>query len=350
MSIKSCKKVALKKCDKICDDVSSTSNSYQEKDLSRTEILSIDRKQEKRAILECLECNYVTSRKSSFDKHILSAKHKNLKKLQKSCNQNNCVNKCVICNKHYNDPSGLWRHNKKFHNNNEITINEQMTEQKTEQKYHDDTNKLTELVIKMVEQNKELTKQIIELCNTGNNSVINANNNTINNTINSNNTFNLQIYLNETCKNAINMSEFVSSLSISVNDLEETARLGYSEGISKIFLNGLKDINVHNRPIHCADQKREVLYIKNNNEWFKDTDDKLELTNAIKNIAHKNIKQISEWQKLHPDYNNPDSKQNDKYQQILLNAMSGSTKEESNKNYEKIIRNVVKGTVIKKYN
>jgi hypothetical protein len=342
MSIKSCKKVALKKCEEICDDDSSVSVSTHEKYLSRKEILSITKMSKNVQKFECVDCNYITSRKSSFDKHILSAKHNNLKKLQKSCNQNNYVNKCIICDKYYNDPSGLWRHNKKFHN-------EPIKEQPIEQKYHEDTNKLTELVIKMVEQNKELTKQIIELCNTGNNSVINAHNNTTNNTINSNNTFNLQIYLNETCKNAINMSDFVSSLSISVNDLEETARLGYSEGISKIFLNGLKDINVHNRPIHCADQKREVLYIKNNDEWFKDTDDKLELTNAIKNIAHKNIKQISEWQKLHPDYNNPDSKQNDKYQQILLNAMSGSTKEESNKNYEKIIRNVVKGTVIKKY-
>jgi hypothetical protein len=110
----------------------------------------------------------------------------------------------------------------------------------------------------------------------------------------------------------------------------------------------LKQLDVHDRPVHCADQKREVLYIKDNNEWTKDTDDKATLTKAIKQVAHKNIKKISEWQKLNPEYNDPESKQNDKYQKILLNAMSGSTKEESDKNYEKIIKNVVKNTVIEK--
>ena len=193
--------------------------------------------------------------------------------------------------------------------------------------------------MKVVEQNQELTKQIIELSKTSNNSISNS-------TVNSHNKFNLNVYLNETCKNAINISDFVSSLIVSVNDLEDTSRLGYVEGVSNIFLNGLKQLDVHDRPVHCADQKREILYIKDNNEWTKDTDDKAVLTKAIKQVAHKNIKKISEWQKLNPEYNDPESKQNDKYQKILLNAMSGSTKEESDKNYEKIIKNVVKNTVI----
>jgi hypothetical protein len=166
--------------------------------------------------------------------------------------------------------------------------------------------------------------------------------------VNSNNKFNLNVFLNETCKDAINISDFVSSLVVSINDLEETARLGYADGISKIFLNGLTQLDVHNRPVHCSDYKREVLYIKDNNEWTKDTGDKNVLTNAIKCIAHKNIKQISEWQKQNPLYNDPDSKQNDKYQKILFNCMSGSTKEEANNNYEKIIKNVAKQTVITK--
>jgi hypothetical protein len=256
-------------------------------------------------------------------------------KVSESINDQNDTNICNVCGKTYQNRSGLWRHKKKAQCNPEKNnYNHLIIENK-------DTKQLTELVMKVVEQNQELTKQIIELSKTPHSSISNS-------TVNSHNKFNLNVYLNETCKNAINISDFVSSLIVSVNDLEETSRVGYAEGVSNIFLNGLKQLDVHDRPVHCADQKREVLYIKDNNEWTKDTDDKATLTKAIKQVAHKNIKKISEWQKLNPEYNDPDSKQNDKYQKILLNAMSGSTKEESDKNYEKIIKNVVKNTVIEK--
>jgi hypothetical protein len=282
----------------------------------------------------CEKCDYYTSRKSSYDKHISTPKHQNSIKSIESCEKVATKFYCEVCDKFYKDPSGLWRHKKKAQCNPEKHNNHLIIENK-------DTKQLTELVMKVVEQNQELTKQIIELSKTPHSSISNS-------TVNSHNKFNLNVYLNETCKNAINISDFVSSLIISVNDLEETSRLGYAEGVSNIFLNGLKQLDVHDRPVHCADQKREVLYIKDNNEWTKDTDDKATLTKAIKQVAHKNIKKISEWQKLNPEYNDPDSKQNDKYQKILLNAMSGSTKEESDKNYEKIIKNVVKNTVIEK--
>jgi hypothetical protein len=282
----------------------------------------------------CNKCDYTTSYKSNYKKHISTPKHIiatnsiiSQQKVSESI--------CKTCGKNYLNRTGLWRHKKKAqcnlekHNNNHIIIETK------------DTKQLTELVMKVVEQNQELTKQIIELSKIPHGSINN-------NTVNSHNKFNLNVYLNETCKNAINISDFVSSLIVSVNDLEDTSRLGYAEGVSNIFLNGLKQLDVHDRPVHCADNKREVLYIKDNNEWTKDTDDKATLTKAIKQVAHKNIKQISEWQKLNPEYNDPYSKQNDKYQKILLNAMSGSTKEESDKNYEKIIKNVVKHTVIEK--
>ena len=280
----------------------------------------------------CEICDYTSCRKSSFDKHILSSKHRKSILSIKSCEKVATKNNCIFCNKIYKDPSGLWRHKKKC---KELNIpNHNTCDNK-------DTQHLTELVMKVVEQNQELTKQIIELSKTPHNSISNS-------TVNSHNKFNLNVYLNETCKNALNISDFVSSLVVSVNDLENTSRVGYAEGVSNIFLNGLKQLDVHDRPVHCADQKREILYIKNNNEWTKDTDDKSILTKAIKEVAHKNIKQISEWQKQNPEYKDPDSKQNDKYQKILFNAMSGSTKEESDKNYEKIIRNVIKNTVIEK--
>jgi hypothetical protein len=193
----------------------------------------------------------------------------------------------------------------------------------------------------MLEQNKHM----LELAkNAGHNNC----HNTTSNIINNNQSFNLQFFLNETCKDAMNIMDFVSQLQVGIKDLEETGRLGFAEGISKIFINGLKQINVNDRPIHCSDMKRETLYIKNNNEWAKEGDDKILLTNAIKHVAHKNMRQIMEWTKEHPNYNDPDSKENDKYLQIVCEAMPGSTKEETTKNYSKIIKNIVKETVIDK--
>ena len=187
----------------------------------------------------------------------------------------------------------------------------------------------------IIEQNK----QMIELAkNSGNN-----NNNTTNN-----NNFNLNFFLNETCKNAMNIMDFVNQLQVGSKDLEETGRLGFAEGISKIFINGLKQIDINDRPVHCSDSKRETLYIKDNNQWNKENEDKTILTNALKHVAHKNMKQISEWTKEHPEYNDYDSKQNDRYLKIVSEAMSGSSKEETNKNYNKIIKNIAKETIIDK--
>jgi hypothetical protein len=146
----------------------------------------------------------------------------------------------------------------------------------------------------------------------------------------------------------MNIMDFVNQLKVGIKDLEETGRLGFSEGISKIFINGLKDIDITDRPVHCSDFKRETLYIKDNNQWNKECDDKIILTNAIKHVAHKNMKQISEWTKDHPEYKDSESKQNDKYLKIVSESMSGSTEEESNKNYNKIIKNIVKEIVITK--
>jgi len=155
--------------------------------------------------------------------------------------------------------------------------------------------------------------------------------------------------VNETCKDAINLTDFVDQIKLSINDLEETGKIGYVEGISKVFIKNLNGIDLTRRPIHCSDTKRETIYIKDENQWSKDDENKTVLTKAIKHVANKNIKQISEWQKINPHYSDPESKQNDKYMKIVLNSMSGSTKEESDKNYEKIIKNIAKETVIDKH-
>jgi hypothetical protein len=160
----------------------------------------------------------------------------------------------------------------------------------------------------------------------------------------------LNLFLNETCKNAMNISEFVSSIQLNIDDLEHTGRNGYIEGITNIFLKNLNNLEKHMRPLHCSDLKREILYIKENNKWEKEIDQKPILTNAIKTIANKNIKQIQNWKDIYPDCIESDSKKNNMYLKIVSNSMSGSSQEECNKNYNKIIKNIAKETVIQKDN
>jgi hypothetical protein len=142
--------------------------------------------------------------------------------------------------------------------------------------------------------------------------------------------------------------DFVESLQVQLKDLEETANLGYSEGVSNIFINGLNKLDVTMRPIHCSDAKRETLYIKDHDEWIKEDQSKTHITKAIKTVGKKNIQQIFEWQKKHPDYNDPDSRNNDKYLKMLYNVMNGSTDEEQIKNMDKIVKNIAKEVIIDK--
>jgi transcriptional regulator with PAS, ATPase and Fis domain len=193
----------------------------------------------------------------------------------------------------------------------------------------------------MMAQNTATQNMMMDVIKTG------THNNTTNNNSH-NKTFNLNFFLNETCKNALNINEFVSSIKVSLDDLENTGRQGYIEGISSIILNKLKNLNHYDRPIHCADHKREILYIKNDNQWFKETEDKPLLTKAIKTIANENIKQIKTWRDKNPECTDSDSKKNNLYLKIVSNSMSGTDKEECDKNINKIIKNIVKETIIDK--
>ena len=279
----------------------------------------------------CKSCDFFTCNKKDFNRHIKTKKHTSkvyqwfsTEKTQKTPYQ-------CACGRLYKDNSGLWRHKKRCNKiYTEITdINEEPSEFKI----------TTKMFYDLLKQNNELQKSIIEMSK--------EKPQIINNNCN-NKTFNLQVYLNETCKNAINLTDFVDSIKVQIKDLERVGEKGYAEGISDIFITNLQQLNTHSRPIHCSDSKREILYIKDAEQWTKDDECKTVLTKAIKQVANKNIKQISEWQKLHPEYSDPESKQNDKYMKIVLNSMSGSTKEESTKNYEKIVKNVIKETIIEK--
>ena len=284
----------------------------------------------------CDICHFYSHKKSNFNEHLSTRKHIeaiNSNENPAISSQNYPKYCCSNCGRVYKDNSGLWRHKKKCTN---ISIDDLDNEEKQQQLIEYLIKENSEFKQMMIEQNKHM----VELAkNAGHN---------IHNTTNNNNSFNLQFFLNETCKDAMNIMDFVSQLQIGTKDLEETGRLGFANGISKLFINGLKQININDRPIHCSDSKRETLYIKSNNEWNKEDGERKILTSALKHVANKNIKQISEWTKVHPDYNNSDSKDNDRFLQIVSEAMSGSTVDETNKNYNKIIKNIAKETVIEK--
>jgi hypothetical protein len=299
-------------------------------------------------IFRCELCDYISSNRKDFLKHSSTQKHKNrenetneTKKSQKIPTGVDSSFQC-FCGIDFKSRTTLWRHRKKGCNGEIANLKKDLAnEEKQKQLVEYLLKENSEFKQLMIEQNKHM----IELAkNAGHNN----SHNTTSNIINNNQSFNLQFFLNETCKDAMNIMDFVSQLNVGINDLEETGRLGFAEGISKIFINGLKQININDRPIHCSDSKRETLYIRNNNQWAKEGEDKLLLTNAIKHVAHKNMKQIFEWTKEHPGCDDPDSKYNDSYLQIVSESMCGSTKEETNKNYNKIIKNIAKETVIDK--
>ena len=256
---------------------------------------------------------------------------------------------CHYCFKKYMSKSGLRKHLKCCMKPTEINTTDLI----------DIINKDKAIKMFLMEQNKQLIEQLSEQNNklfeqnnklmqiVENNKVVSTNTSTnILNTVTNN--FNLNVFLNEKCKDALNIMDFVESLVVKVTDLEETTRLGYANGVSKIFIDGLKKLDIYKRPLHCSDLKREVIYIKDSNQWIKENDAKSTLMNAIKCVAKKNVQNIFEWQKLNPEYNDLQSKQSDRYNKIICESMSGSSKEEQLNNYEKIIKNIVKEVVIDK--
>jgi hypothetical protein len=242
------------------------------------------------------------------------------------------------CGSEYKYRQGLWKHKKTC----EIT---KIPKSPTPEDVSDETELkiLTNLVKDVIKQNQDLTNKIIDICKTG------QPNNISNSNIHSNNkTFNLQFFLNETCKDAMNISEFVESIKFQISDLEYTGQNGFIEGISNVVLNNLKDLDTRQRPIHCSDNKREILYIKDDNQWIKDDEPNNKMSKVIKQIANKNMKQIPEWVKKNPDCYDSSSKKNDTYLKIVCNSMSGGTELEQKQNISKIISRVAKGVVIDK--
>ena len=313
------------------------------------------------AMYSCDVCNFQCKYQSNYDKHLLTEKHK------KKSNEEPTENKytCSQCNKDYLNYNALWKHKKhcvindvREHEPLENTftpqlimevfkqskeLQEVLVEQNRElqNKLLEKENQLLEKENQMLAQNEEHHKQIMELASKQvSNTNINSNNN--------NNQFNLQFFLNETCKDAMNIVDFVNSLQVQIADLEKTGRLGYVEGISSIFLKGLKQLDISMRPIHCTDLKRETVYVKDEDNWEKEDEEKVKMKLAIERIARKNLRTLPKWQEENPDFRILDTKENDDYVKIALNSLGGQTEEEQEKYIKKIMRNVMKEAIIEK--
>jgi hypothetical protein len=304
--------------------------------------LATDCQQQNAEKYSCQPCDFKCCKKSEWSRHVSTTKHQNGNKSATNQQQKNAF--ICVCGKQYKDRTGLWRHNKK------CTKKEPDDDQKTPKnaektpEHISSSNSTENEIIKMlIKENTEFKKLILELIKKDNLNITN------NNTTNSHNkTFNLQFFLNEKCKDALNISEFVSSIKVELEDLETTGRLGYVEGVSRIINKNLNDLDQTKRPIHCSDLKREILYIKNDDQWEKEEETRPILKKAIKQVAYENIKKIDEWRKKYPDCTESDSRKNDLYLKIVSNSMSGMTTEEQVKNVDKIISKVAKESVIDK--
>jgi hypothetical protein len=291
----------------------------------------------------CMTCDYNTDRKSSYDKHLLTTKHikvatgNNSTTLEtNSCNklQNSHFYSCGNCQKDFLNRSGIWKHKKKCNKQQENEKDEQIDKE--------------EVILKILKQNSQLIKEnselrkeqtdikelILEIVKNGTHNTTHINSH--------NKAFNLNFFLNETCKNAMNITDFVDSIKLQLSDLIEIGDIGYVEGISKIIVKNLNNLDETIRPVHCTDKKRETMYIKDQGEWNKEDEKKTKLKKAVTKVADKNIKLLPLFREKYPEYKNSSSKTSDKYDKMVLEVMTC----DDDKN-EKIITNISKVTIIK---
>jgi len=283
----------------------------------------------------CELCDYNTFKLTDYKKHLQTIKHKNRENetLVTDLSLKVAKNLQCICGINFNNRTTLWRHKKKCN-----------FENKPSEDTCDKVNSLSDkdLIIMLVKQNTEL----MDMLKNNTTSQANHNTNSLNN--NNNKTFNLQFFLNETCKDAMNIMDFVDSIKLQLSDLEKMGEIGYTQGISNIITTNLKALDVTQRPVHCTDKKRETMYIKDENKWEKEDDQNTRLRKAIRRVANKNIKLLPQFREKYPDYNNSRSKISDKYDRIALEAMGGDGDNDKDKE-TKIIHNISKCVIIDKY-
>ena len=276
----------------------------------------------------CNFCNFTSSNKNDYARHLITRKHLN------NANKNNLehqrINRtydCKCCNKLYNSRNGLWYHAQKC---TKPAMNETILENTIvnlplidleENKSNVDIMK--EMMMEMFRNNNELKNVLLEMAKEP--KVINNNitNNMQQNT--QNNSFNLQLFLNEKCKDAITANQFANNIEVSMSDLHNVGAKGYVEGLSQIIINELRKMDITKRPFHCTDLKREVIYIKDTDAWNKDNDEKSKLKLLIGQVAGKNLNKLYEWQAEHPNMLVLDSDDYFTNHKLLYNAHGGET-------------------------
>jgi hypothetical protein len=269
----------------------------------------------------CSFCDYTTCRQSQFNRHISTIKHKIKSNETFETNIGTKSSKTFqcLCGIDFNSRTTLWRHKQicsKENKNNEES-----------------------LIQYLINENKELKNMIMNVCKEVQPSnIINNNNNNINS---HNKTFNLQVFLNETCKDAMNISDFIESIKLQVSDLENVGKVGYIEGISNIIIKNLNALEVEKRPVHCTDKKREIIYVKDENIWEKEDEANKKLRKAIRLISHKNICMFKAFREKYPDCDDYDSKRNSQYNIIVYESMGGKGDNDYEKN-TKIIKKIAK--------
>uniref|UniRef100_A0A6C0ERW4 C2H2-type domain-containing protein n=1 Tax=viral metagenome TaxID=1070528 RepID=A0A6C0ERW4_9ZZZZ len=285
----------------------------------------------------CDNCHFKSSKKSEWDRHIMTRKHKNVYKMLTNvdiCDAENAENAENVkkytcdCGKEYAYRQSLYVHKKKC------------TMQDLSGCVVSDKD---ELIKYLINENSDLKNMVLDICKQIQPS--NVNTNVINNS--NNKTFNLNVFLNEQCKDAMNIMDFVDSLKLQLSDLEIVGKLGFVEGISNIIVKNLKAMDIHKRPVHCSDSKREVMYVKDENKWGKENEENIKLRKAIKYIAHKNTKLLPEFKDKYPDCGKSESKHSEQYSKLVVEAMGGRGDNESEKE-DKIIKNIAKEVTIDK--
>jgi|UniRef100_A0A6C0D4Q1 hypothetical protein len=294
----------------------------------------------------CENCQYTCAKKSEWLRHTKRKKHLNLINTNKiQVTPHTCV-----CGKKYKHLSSLCKH-RTICSSNLDTDNVQVAIQEEDTTTENASEAIIEFIKKssemqtyMMEQHRELQNTIIELSKKQE-LTLKAPSTVIQNQVNQ---FNLNFFLNEQCKNAINIQEFLDNIQLTVADIEATGRLGYVNGISRIFINKLKEMDVFTRPLHCTDLKRETVYIRDQNTWEKEKEEQPKLKKVVKIIARKNLKQLPAWQEKNPEYAINNSAQNEEFTKLSLTCLGAFTDEEEERDTQKILRNVFKGILVEK--
>jgi hypothetical protein len=285
----------------------------------------------------CDCCDFITCKLTDYNRHLLTQKHIRNQKNEKNEKNEKKLYACENCNKEYCDKSGLWKHKKNCHtkeNHYKACEEDEELDISTKQ-----------LILMLFKQNNELQQSLIEMSKQTTSSINNIGNTNMNHS--NNKTFNLQFFLNETCKDAMNIKEFVDSVQLELCDLENVGKSGYIEGISNIIIKNLNALEMEKRPIHCTDNKREVIYIKDEDKWEKEEDNKPKLKKLIKAIAHKNICMFKKFREKYPDCDNGESKKSSVFNTIVYESMGGKGDDEAVKD-NKIIHKISKHVGIDK--